>query len=250
MKLICTECRRENEAERIYCHECGARLDRSAITKAKSAGESPKETHRRLQAMLNPKGARLRHRLWCGTKLLLGAVVAAGLVQMLRAPELPAAASSEVSDSLPQIDLQLEGATMAAAGTPALRFSETDVNAYVSYKLKSKRKALSAYVGFERGIAALEEGAAVFTVERSLFGYSVFLSAQFAPRMEKEKLTAQILGGKIGRLPVHPEIMRFSGMLFSDVAAVFDRERRLLSKLGPIELHPDLLVVNPKPPLL
>jgi len=28
-KIVCGECRHENEAERIYCHNCGERLDRS-----------------------------------------------------------------------------------------------------------------------------------------------------------------------------------------------------------------------------
>src|SRR6516225_2034765 len=31
IQLTCPDCQRENEAERIYCHDCGARLDRSAL---------------------------------------------------------------------------------------------------------------------------------------------------------------------------------------------------------------------------
>ena len=48
VKLVCPECRRENEAERIYCHECGARLDRSKMAKIKSKEEDPKDAQRRL----------------------------------------------------------------------------------------------------------------------------------------------------------------------------------------------------------
>jgi hypothetical protein len=30
-KLACTECQHQNEVQRIYCHNCGAKLDRSAL---------------------------------------------------------------------------------------------------------------------------------------------------------------------------------------------------------------------------
>jgi hypothetical protein len=30
-KLVCTECKHENEAQRIYWHNCGAKLGRSAL---------------------------------------------------------------------------------------------------------------------------------------------------------------------------------------------------------------------------
>ena len=73
---------------------------------------------------------------------------------------------------------------------------------------------------------------------------------KFTPRIEKGTLTAQIIGGSIGRLPVHPEIMKFSGFLFSDVAAVLDRDGRSIAKLGGVEIHPELLVVLPKQPPL
>lgn len=36
-KLVCAECRHENEAERIYCHNCGECLDRSAVSTQKKA---------------------------------------------------------------------------------------------------------------------------------------------------------------------------------------------------------------------
>ena len=89
-KLLCPECRRENEPERIYCHDCGARLDRSALAKSKAKEEDPKDTQRRLQAMLDGRSARLRRQFFQGSKLILGALLVAGLVQLLRAPDLPA----------------------------------------------------------------------------------------------------------------------------------------------------------------
>ncbi|MEO5722282.1 MAG: zinc ribbon domain-containing protein [Chthoniobacterales bacterium] len=245
MKLICPECRRENEVERIYCHDCGARLDRSALLKEKSKEEPPEETQRRLKSMLNPQGAKMRHQIFVATKIILGAIILAALVQMLRTPDLPPAPAAAVSELPPQINLQLEDAMMAPPGGPGLRYTEAQVNAYLAYKLKSKQKAMSSYLQFERAVAGFEEGFARFTVERSLFGYSIFSAAKLAPRTAQGNLTAEIVGGQIGRLPVHPQIMKFTGFLFSDVAAALDRDRRSLAKLG-VELHPQMVVVLPK----
>ena len=250
MKLVCPECRRENEVERIYCHECGARLDRSALAKEKPKEEDPKDTQRRLKSMLNPQGARVRRQIFQGAKLILAAIAAAGLVQMFRAPDLPATPATAIE--LPrQINLELEDATMAPPGGGAsLRYSQEQVNAYLVYKLKSKQKVLSSYLQFERTVATFEEGFSCVTVERSLLGYPISTTVKFAPRIEKGILTAAIVGGQIGRLPVHPEIMKLSGFLFSDVAAVLDRDRRAIGKLGGVEVHPELLVVLSKQPPL
>ena len=72
MTLVCPECRRENEPERIYCHDCGARLDRSALAKEKAKEEDPKATQRRVAKMFDPRRGLLRRRFFQGSKLLLG----------------------------------------------------------------------------------------------------------------------------------------------------------------------------------
>ena len=51
--LICPDCRNENEIERIYCHDCGTKLDRSKLKKDKSVvqEEKPEETQKRIRRM-------------------------------------------------------------------------------------------------------------------------------------------------------------------------------------------------------
>ena len=79
-KLVCTECRHENEAERIYCHNCGERLDRSAVSAQKKA-QDPQEVHRRLQKMLGPPNM-ARRNFFTVSKLALAAAVVAALVEI------------------------------------------------------------------------------------------------------------------------------------------------------------------------
>src|SRR6266478_8594325 len=87
-KLVCAECGHENEAERIYCHNCGERLDRSAVSAQKKA-QDPQEVHRRLQKMLGPPNMARRH-FFTVSKLALAAAVVAALVEIALPPELPA----------------------------------------------------------------------------------------------------------------------------------------------------------------
>lgn len=243
-KLICPECRLENEPERIYCHECGARLDRSVLAKAASQPEDPQATHRRVKAMFDARGLKFRRNFFQASKLILAAAATAALVQMLRPPDLPEKPKME---TLPRpISLDLENAAMEPR-TPPLRYTEADVNAYLANTLKSKQTALSKWLNFERVAVDLEEASAGLTVERSLFGFSVFTAGWYAVGLQNGALTTTSRGGKLGRLPVHPALMKYATpYLFGDLATALDRDRKSIVKLGAIELHPQLVVFAPK----
>jgi hypothetical protein len=195
MKLVCPECRHENEPERIYCHECGTRLDRSALAKEKSTEEDPQVTQRRLKSMLNPQGALLRMRFFKASKLILGALVLAAIVQMIRPADVP---PRPEEPTLPeQINLDLETAAMEPRGQ-VLRYSDAQVNAYLAYGLKSKQAALSKYVKFERVVVGFEEGYCWAAVERSVFDWPLFTTASFDARLENGNIVGKIRGGRSG----------------------------------------------------
>src|SRR5260370_41533892 len=88
-KLVCAECRHENEAERIYCHSCGERLDRSVIAAQKKAQDPQEEARRRLQKMLGPPN-RSRQNFCAISKLALAAAVVTAVGEISLAPGLTA----------------------------------------------------------------------------------------------------------------------------------------------------------------
>lgn len=244
IKLTCPECRHENEAERIYCHDCGARLDRTALAKSAPKGEGLKETQRRLRTMLDPQRARMRLLFFKISKLILGAFATAALIQMLLSPDVPALAKS--GDFPPQINLDLEHAAMNHGAAP-LRYTEAQVNAYLGSALKSKQAALSKLLQFERAIVNFDENACRITAERSLFGFSVFTATSSKVTLENGTLKASSNGGAIGRLPVHPLLMKYADPIFGDLWAALDRERKLVAKMSAIEFHPQAVILTPKP---
>jgi hypothetical protein len=244
IKLICPECRRENEAERIYCHDCGARLDRTALAKAAPKGEDPKETHRRLRSMLDPQREKIRLMFFKVSKLILGAFATAALVQMLLPPDLPPRTKS--GEFPPQINLDIENAAMNH-NAPPLRYTDAQVNAYLGSALKSKTAALSKLLQFERAVVNFDENICRITLERSLFGFSVFTGTSSRVILENGALKASNNGGTIGRLPVHPLLMKYADPIFSDLWAALERERKAVSKMSAIEFHPQAVVLTPKP---
>jgi hypothetical protein len=244
IKLICPECHRENEPERIYCHDCGARLDRTALAKSLPKGEDAKETQRRLRLMLDPQRAKMRQLFFKVSKLILGALATAAIVQMLLPPDVPA--RTKTGDFPPQINLDLENAAMTH-GAPPLHYTEAQVNAYLGGALRSKQAVLSKLLQFERAIVNFDESVCRITTERSLFGFSIFTGISSKVTLENGKLTAVNNGGRIGRLPIHPLLMKYADPIFSDLWTALDRERKSVAKMSAIEFHPQAVVLTPKP---
>src|SRR5437588_2496598 len=93
IQLTCPECRRDNEAERIYCHDCGARLDRSALDGHKTGRmETSAELHKRMRGMFSQRRVRARLLFFKITKLILIAGATAAAVVILIPPDVPPAA--------------------------------------------------------------------------------------------------------------------------------------------------------------
>jgi hypothetical protein len=243
IKLVCPECQRQNEPERIYCHDCGARLDRSALAKVAPKLEDPKATQRRLKQLFDPGRIKLRLMFFKISKLVLGACALAVLIEMFRPPiGLPERSKSL---ELQQISLDLEKATTNPNAAP-LQYTTEQVNAYLANVTRTKQAALSKFLQFERALVNFDEGACSITAERSLLGFSVFHAISYNVALQNGTLTTANNGGSIGRMPIHPMIMKYGDILFTDLWAVLDREKKLVAKMGTIEFHPKMVVLTPK----
>ena len=238
-RLVCAECRHENEAERIYCHNCGERLDRSVVA-AQKTQDPQEEARRRLQKMLGPPN-KARQNFFAISKLALAAAVVAALVEIALPPDLPAPTKTAPT----QVDLDLENAASFQKAGP-LEYSQDQINAYLAYRLAGKKKALNKpLLDFVRATASFREGACTMAIERSLFGYSIFSRTSYRIDMGAGKISATNVGGWIGRLPVHPAIMRFGDIIFADLWSALDRERKLIGKMGAVSFHDGSVTITP-----
>lgn len=244
VKLVCPECHRENEPERIFCHDCGTRLDRSPLGSVESgATESAEEVHRRVSSMFDGRRDRTKALVRKLVKLIIGAAVAALVLLMLLPPALPVVKKSE--EMPPAISLDLEG--MTAYHKPAmLRYSEEGANAYAAYVLKKKTETLNhPLLDFERAVFQFRSGICEVTIGRSVFGYEIYTSEVYAVETQNGKMIATPTSGAIGRLSIHPALLRYTGFLVSDVVTAMERERKLLARVGNIELRDKEVVFTP-----
>jgi len=127
-----------------------------------------------------------------------------------------------------------------------LEYSQDQINAYLAYRLTSKKKALNKpLLDFVRATASFREGACTIAMERSLFGYSLFSQTSYRIDTGAGKISATIVGGWIGRLPVHPAIMRFGDIIFADLWSALDRERKLVGKMAAVNFHDASVTITP-----
>jgi len=244
VRLVCPECRRENEPERIYCHDCGTRLDHSQLgSRKETPAETAADVHKRVTGMFSQRGARARVVVLKCLKLVVGAAVAAAVVLMLLPPAgLPAVVKSETLP--PQINLDLEGMTQFHR-PPQLHYSEAEVNAYLANVLGKKKEMLDhVLVDFERAVVSFQTDRSALSVGRSIFGYSIYSAGVFSVQFQSGKLSATPLSGSIGRLPIHPRLMQYSGFLFSDVVHALERERKLITHVGAVEMRDKEIVFS------
>ena len=109
-----------------------------------------------------------------------------------------------------------------------------------------KEKLEHPLLGFERAILEFTEGNCRVTMERSIFGYSIFTSGDYNAQVKDGKITATPKSAAIGRMPIHPVLLAYAGFLFSDAVAAMDREHKLLNKVGSIQLHDKMVEITNK----
>ena len=136
-----------------------------------------------------------------------------------------------------QINFELENAILYHR-PPQLQYTQDQVNAYFGFALKSKQKSLDKpLLTFKRVFVAFREGACDITVERSLYGFSLYSRASYRVAVSEGKIAASNNGGWIGRLPIYPQLMQVADIIFADLWSALDRERKLVAKMAGIELH-------------
>jgi hypothetical protein len=232
-KILCTECRHENEHERIYCHECGTRLDRSAVQVKK---EPVDDTRKRVKRMFNPRGVRTRAFCLQTIKLLIAAGITAGLVEIFLPPNVPPAKKDSLLMSSLRIDLE----SMAFKHFPIQKqISDEEANAFIASSVRSKKTSLDwPFLPFNRLFFAFHEKRCVITAERDVSGYwPVYTTCLCVPELKDGQLLARVEAAWIGRLPIHPKIAPYTVYLLADVRSALDRDIKLVSKLGGIEFH-------------
>ncbi len=234
--LVCKECSFENEPERVYCHQCGAKLDRSLLPpEAITQKENPEDVRRRLRRMANPPraGVKILLRRFF-TSVLLGAAFAVVALACVPPRDAAPPAAEEVENA-PLLSAQLEDAVASSGPPRRLVFPEAAVNAYLAANVRPRRvnTGASAYApSFERVYARFLDGNVCrVTQHQSLFGLPIFVTCSYRPLARPDgRLVAEPGAGAVGRMPVPAPAMRYLAPWA--YGTLFEKQKSDLNLLG------------------
>ena len=239
-KLICAQCGYENEPERVYCHNCGTKLDRSVLPRdTQTQQENLAETRRRIRKMTRPGSmgpffrSIFRTAIWA-------AVVAAILLIIRRPANLPTREQESGANIISgEIDAAID-----APQSVTVRASVADISQHVRTRVKGVNAI--PFAKFKRTFAALDEGKITFGVEQSIFGLPLYTTIQYRPTVVDGKFAAEKTGFFIGRLGIPPEVTGLDS-LFNKFWTSLKREGKLLDKAKSVTITNGQAVLVTKP---
>ncbi len=248
--LQCAQCGHENESERIYCHNCGVKLDRALLPQDdKKAAEVGPKAQKRVRKLTNPPKIHVGQLIKSIVSTFFWAALIAAAIQMARAPDGAPAANSEELIDAPFIGIELEQA--AEAPRPQrLAYTEDDVNGYLRNTIRPKKGGggiAGDSIQFGGAFVDFREGQVATHMSQRLFDYPFYASAIYRVATEQDQIAAKNEGGAIGRLPIHPMIMQHADMMFSPVWEALKREKKSVGEMQSIAFHDKQVVMVTKP---
>jgi hypothetical protein len=245
-QLTCGSCGFSNEPERVYCHNCGAKLDRSLlpVVEADKSAESAEVARRRIRKLTNPAGYGVGQFLKSLLTVLLWAAFVASLILISRTPEGVPEERNELSSRLIQSELR------EATDSPTPRtiaFSEADVNSALRQSVKHAGSGVVPGIEFQRAYARLMPGVIHIGAQQSVWGYPIHSGVDYQLKVVQEKFTPVLLGGNFGRLPVRGEIMQYLDFAFQKLWPALRREREQMDRMQSVTVAEGQIVFATKP---
>ncbi len=253
LRLICSACGYANEPERVYCHNCGAKLDRKSLPK-----EDPKRVHkeaRRVKSLVKPKNRFfLRFVKGLVDTLILSLFVAYLALIFVQPRKLPPVPSDEERLTAPQLDLALERGVYLST-TQTIVFTEKMVNSYLANRIRSKPTELVAGLtaSNESVRVAFKDGLVHIIQHKQIAGIHLYFTARYALSVKEGTLVPTNMGGAIGRAPVHPFLMNsVAQLVFPSLWKALEKEHKMMGRMQEIKIQDGqiILVTSPgRPPV-
>ncbi len=247
-KIVCTACKHENEVERVYCHNCGEKLDRSLLPQLdeSQSAEAMAKTARKVKKQMNPnRFAWVRTIKTFVLIEIFAAVVAAGFLAIQAPENVPPAKS----DRLPDFEFgDMWTGMMNTRASAAVSFKEFDINYYLRKTVKGTEGPLG--IKFERAFVTFAPGLVTLVNQRNAWGLPIYNSVTFKPELAGAKWTANVQQFTIGRLSIPPafaKLVKLDTVTLGALSKVFEKETQQLDRLAAIEPGEKMILIKTKP---
>lgn len=244
----CKQCGYVNEGERVYCHNCGNKLDRTILPEEGKPKESLEKQQKRIRRAVNPSRGFFAGAGTMFICTILWALFLAAIIEAARKPDdVPPPLEKEKLLDVRQISMDMEDAMQAQVPT-RLSLKEPEINGFLQYSIKSKSAGLIGdEIKFNRVFVNLDEGTIRISTEQSLYDYPLFASADYKLTIKNNKLEATVIGGQFGRLKIHPKLMTYASVVFGQVWQALAREKKLIDQFQSIDVHKNNIDLITKP---
>jgi len=244
--LTCPKCGFDNELGRIFCHQCGAKLDLDQIKSPAQGG--PK---------IRRRGAWTWRRV---ARRALDVAVIAFLVWVIyllcQVPEVRPFKPTN-ADLLAADNKRLQLDEIMLQQKPAfLEVSEEELNTFIGSLGFNKPRGTGFEVVPVTLRTKLDDGVVelIFVGEvriGSAFSKKIYVSYTGAPVIDDGQFEFRPVSACVGRMPIHPRLLQTTGLIqdsFARLLDKFDHERDLLDKLNSISVKPGKVVLSYRPP--
>lgn len=240
-KLVCAQCGYENEPERVYCHNCGTKLDRSVLPRdTVTQQETLAETRRRIRRMTSPGS--FGNTIKTLFKVLLYAAIVAAIYLIVKPPGNIPTRQQEVEARIISGEID---AGVDARQSVTIQARPIDISQHIRTRVKGV--SVIPFSKFKRAFSTLEDGKIRFVVEEDLFGLPIYSTIEFKPTIGPDgQLVAEKTGLYIGSLGIPPQITALDG-LFKKFETSLKQEKKLVDKAKAITITKDYAVLVTKP---
>jgi hypothetical protein len=236
LTLTCSACSFVNESERVYCRNCGAKLDRSVLPRPEEAKvrESMARTRREFKKRTNPGGGAWIKVPKTAFHVCVWAALVALLVQVFRPPQGVPAANAESSSRMLATEI---AAIQSSPVAKQLVVTEQDANTYLR-TLKTKiAPGFISGVAFSRAFVNFEPGTCRLGVEQSFWGRSVYYSITYFLETRDGRFMATPISASVGRVSIHPRLLQGAEFAFKGLSQALSRERDFMSKMQAVTVE-------------
>lgn len=236
--ISCQQCGHNNDYTRVFCQECGARLERPANAPPSPSAPPLAAGPQRHLAKPRSPGLSIGKLLSSLIRIVVFAALLAVVIQVLRAPVNIPAAGEPAGPQADVLKRLVESASQSSVPI-SIGASQDAVNGLLasSVKITSVESSSVLKAEFQRIFIVFIPGTLEVGMEQKLFGHSIYIMLDLVPEKSGGTWGARATGAQIGRLPIHPLLAPFIQRLFSPLAGALQPEIARLSNLDSIEIR-------------
>jgi len=250
--LKCQACGTGNDDTRVFCQECGARLERvegqvgsapvaTAVPQiARPKGFSPQSTPIRgpRRSIFTLLAVAIRD------LIVLGAVAAllAAVILAFRVPaDMPKWPAPDPSSAL-KLRTQLDQLSKSGQGAQII-ISQDQINSLLASSLKPGGEA-GAPISFQGAGVICGEGTFDFIIGEGVYSQRLVMRLRFMPVVRASGLNVRATSGWVGHLPIHPLLLVVLEKILSPAYAAMEPDIALVRDAGVANIQPGRVILS------